>query len=238
MPVVSFPSVSSGLSTEELADLVARMIKEVEWLANGNMDSANIRNIAGYNVGPNDLKHSSGLVGMSGANPTVATAIRFWSGSADPTTAPFRVTQEGVMTAVGGLFQSAAGYPRVEINSSTNLIGAYQTSGNSIRIIPTYGAGTPAILFDSSGTTLASTQLGTNFSITTSGSTPMLIQSAGSMTVKSLSTLNLDPSGGLGINGVTGLTVSYAVITSVDFATSTYTVGFLNFTKGILTSTS
>jgi hypothetical protein len=238
MGVVSFPSVSSGLSTEQLADLVARMIKEVEWLANGNMDSANIRNIAGFNVDQTTLKHSSGIVGISGANPTSGTAIRFWSGNADPTNAPFRVTQAGIMTAVGGLFQSSTGYPRVEVNSSSGLIGAYQSLGNAIRMIPTTGPGTPAFLFDVGGVTLASIQQvpASSFQIGTFGTTPMFIQSGGAMDIKSLSSINLDPSGGLGINGIAGLTASRAVVTSINFVSQTYTFSNFNFTKGILTS--
>jgi hypothetical protein len=233
MPVVSFPSVSSGLSTEELADLVARMIKEVEWLANGNMDSANIRNIAGYNVGPNDLKHSSGLVGMSGANPTDPNAIRFWSGSADPTTAPFRVTQAGIMTAVGGQFQSAAGYPRVELNSANNLIAAYVDPDTYVAFLPSYNT-VPALVLVDAGTTKAFLNRGSAASGTTLGtfdSEPLNLQASGP--------LNLQPAGNMQINGTNGFTGSFPVVTSVTFGPTgggSYTSKTVTVSKGIITS--
>lgn len=127
MPAINFPRVSSGMNAEQLADLVARCLKEVEWLANGNMDSRNIRNIAGYNVGPTDLKHSSGIVGMSGANPTDNNAIRFWSGNANPAIASFRVTQGGVLTAVGMVLQSSSSGERVVLDSTG--LHTYNSSG-------------------------------------------------------------------------------------------------------------
>lgn len=136
MGVVSFPQVTSGLTIDQLADLVARMIKEVEWLANGNVDSHNVRNLAGFNVDRYLFKHESGIVGLSGADPTNPAAIRIWAGLADMTTAPFRVSQDGSvfgsnMTIQGGVIRTnPVGQARIEL--SGNTLTTY-TTGNIIQ---------------------------------------------------------------------------------------------------------
>lgn len=134
MPVIQFPRVASGMSTDQLADLVARCLKEVEWLSNGNMDSRNIRNIAGYNVGLTELKHSSGLVGMSGANPADPNAIRFWSGNADPTVASFRVQQDGTMYSTKGYIGGfVIGANTLADTAGTFGMSSAVTAGNDLR---------------------------------------------------------------------------------------------------------
>jgi hypothetical protein len=112
------------------------------------MDSKNIRNIAGFNVGNTQLKHVSGLVGMSGADPTNNNAIRFWSGNADPTIASFRVTQGGKLTAVGAQFMSTSGYPRITFNESADsLMQASLDADHYIYITPDFVGGTPALVW-------------------------------------------------------------------------------------------
>lgn len=147
MPSLEFPRIRLGMSNDELANMMAKAFKDMEWLLNGNVDSFNVRNIAGYKVGRNVLMHESGIVGMNGADPKNGDAIRFWSGDADPTQASFRVTQAGILTAVAALFMSALGYPRVELNSDNNLFGAFLTATNSIEIKPNV-LGSPLITFD------------------------------------------------------------------------------------------
>lgn len=233
MPAINFPRVSSGMNTDQLADLVARCLKEVEWLANGNMDSRNIRNIAGYNVGPTDLKHSSGIVGMSGANPTDPNAIRFWSGNANPVIAPFRVNQAGVMTAVGGQFQSAAGYPRVEINSSTNLIAAYQNATNAISIVPNYSSGTPAETFVAGGSVVGYIQdLSPDIAfVTLTGQRGIQISSGITLTLAAASLINMSCST-LRINNNNGVSGTVYVSTTSGGAATTA----ITFTNGIRTA--
>lgn len=127
MPALILPQVNSGISTDELGDIVAKGFKDIEWLSSGFMDSKNIRNIAGFNVGNTQLKHISGIVGMSGADPANNNAIRFWSGNANPAIASFRVTQGGILTAVGMVLQSGASGERVVLDSTG--LHTYDASG-------------------------------------------------------------------------------------------------------------
>ena len=127
MPALILPQVNSGITTDELGDIVAKGFKDIEWLTSGFIDSKNVRNIAGFNVGNTQLKHISGLVGMSGADPANNNAIRFWSGNADPTIASFRVTQGGILTAVGMVLQSGSTGDRVVLDSTG--LHTYDSSG-------------------------------------------------------------------------------------------------------------
>lgn len=104
MGITNFPKVTGEESIEDLRNLVGILIKEVEYLANGHIDSNNIREIAGYKVNNTDLKHRSGIVGMSGADQANGNAVRFWAGSSDPNSAPFRVQQDGTLYATDGNF--------------------------------------------------------------------------------------------------------------------------------------
>lgn len=226
MGVVSFPTVASGLSTEQLADLVARMIKEVEWLANGNIDSGNVRNIAGYNVDQTTLKHSSGIVGISGADPTNNNAIRFWSGNANPAIASFRVTQGGLLTTVGAQIMSSTGYPRVELNSASALIAAYQDANNHVDVVPTSGTA-PGIVWTDAGSPRAYLQA-SSFGF-------LLVSFSSGMTFQSGSYLNLNPSSSLLINGTAGQSATLSYVKFADVGTGEVDFGTLTFTKGILT---
>lgn len=127
MPALILPQVNSGISTDELGDVVAKGFKDIEWLTSGFMDSKNIRNIAGFNVGNTQLKHISGIVGMSGADPANNNAIRFWSGNANPAIASFRVTQGGIATMVSAVISSVASGERVVIDATG--LHTYDASG-------------------------------------------------------------------------------------------------------------
>lgn len=134
MPSISFPRVNGSMSTSELADIVSRLIKEVEWLSNGNIDSFNVRNIAGYNIDRYTLKHESGIVGMSGASPTEAEAIRFWAGDPVPTNAPFRVQQDGTVYSTKGYIGGwVIGTDSITDIAGTTGLSSIDTGGNDIR---------------------------------------------------------------------------------------------------------
>lgn len=78
----------------------------------------------------------------------------------------------------GSLIQTTQGgiYPRVELSSAGNLVGAYYNAGNSIQITPNY-AGAPAIVFNTAGnlagrihTLMGKLEIEGNGSVTISGS--------------------------------------------------------------------
>lgn len=108
MGQVDLPEVQpmGNKSTEEyvkyLANIVAILKDEIENILGGRLSSNNIREIAGYNVSQTELKHKSGIVGMSGEDPTNPDAVRYWSGDADKENAPFKVLQKGYMESTSG----------------------------------------------------------------------------------------------------------------------------------------
>jgi len=57
--------------------------------------------IGGWQIGATSLSDVAGLVGMSSA-VTAGDDIRFWAGHVTPGSAPFRVTEAGVVTATSG----------------------------------------------------------------------------------------------------------------------------------------
>lgn len=175
---------------KKLANTVAMMSKDLEFIVNGTISSDNVREIAGYNVSSTELKHKSGIVGMNGADPQDPNAIRFWSGNADPTQAPFRVSQSGILTAVAALFLSALGYPRVELNSGSSLFAAYRIASDFIKIHAEF-TGSPTIEFNNgsanailsaaANTLILNTLLGDLQLRSQSGNT--LISAAGNMNI-------------------------------------------------------
>lgn len=63
--------------------------------------NSTLGNIGGWVVGATSLKDVAGTVGMSSL-VTGGDDIRFWAGNATPASAPFRVTEAGVLTASSG----------------------------------------------------------------------------------------------------------------------------------------
>ncbi|OAS17466.1 hypothetical protein [Paenibacillus oryzisoli] len=130
---ISLPRPEEGMSNEDIMDLFAKMSKTVEWLANGRIDSVNVREIGGFNVSKDTLKHSSGIVGMS-SDGTDDLSIRFWAGSADPTTAPFRVQQDGSMYSTkGNIGGFVIGQKSLTDVAGTFGLSSVVTSGNDLR---------------------------------------------------------------------------------------------------------
>ena len=103
MGIVNFPTIDSSVSLADLANLVGRLIKEVEFLTNGNIDSHNTREIGGYIVGLTSLKSKNGVVGLS-SEITGGDDIRIWAGSVVPEAAPYRVYESGRLVATNGEF--------------------------------------------------------------------------------------------------------------------------------------
>lgn len=142
------PQVVYGLSNEELAELVAKALKEIDWAFNGNISDQNISRIAGYIASKTELKHISGIVGMSGYDASNPEAVRFWAGSEIKEDAPYQVLQKGLLLAVGAIIRSvASGYPRLELNGQDGLFAAYHTATDYIAIDPD-ATGNATLIFD------------------------------------------------------------------------------------------
>lgn len=119
------PQVPFGLSNDEIAELVAKALKEIDWAFNGNISDQNISRIANFLASATELKHISGIVGMSGFDPGNPGAVRFWSGHADKLLAIFRVLQNG------HLFASDVDITGV-ITALSGLIANWVIEGNKI----------------------------------------------------------------------------------------------------------
>ena len=144
----SFEEVNEQL--RKAYDYIAILNKQLNWVINGGfLASDNIKEISGWEVGPQKLESVDGTVGMS-TEGTAGTSVRFWAGSTDPDTAPWRVTKDGKMTATGATIQSQSGYPRVEMDPSGNLFAAYLDADNYIKIEADYG-GSPSVNFFQGG---------------------------------------------------------------------------------------
>ncbi|MFB7817426.1 hypothetical protein ACFC0X_25055 [Paenibacillus chitinolyticus] len=133
------PSVDAGMSQEEFVEVVGKLIKQVQFLFDRNIDTKNTREIGGWLVSLTGLVSNDRDVGMSTDDEGI-DPIRFFAGD------NWNVTKSGKMTATGATIQSRKdSYPRVEMSSKDDLIGAYQTPYDSIVIVPTYGGGPPTL---------------------------------------------------------------------------------------------
>jgi hypothetical protein len=230
MPTIGFSIPSTtDMTKEELIDLIAKIMKELEWVFGGHLDSLNIRTLTADKITTGTL--DAGVVTVradytGGAFIELSsTGIRINDGTKDT----FVADINGLVTMVGALVQSATGYPRIELNSAANLLGAYQTVGDAIKLTPVYSSGPPALLFDIAAATRATISLLTDlFSIATSGSTGIHLQSA--------QDLILDPTGNLKIGTSIGFTGTFIVVADVNFVAQTVDYTRVTVKKGIITN--
>lgn len=143
------PQITEDMGLSELREIVASLVKDIDFIINGNLDSKNAREIGGWLVGLQQLVSKDGDVGLS-TEDTSGDDIRLFAGASggNKETAPFKVRKSGKMEATGALIQSTAGYPKVVLDPNGNLLGAYTSPGNYVAINPD-DAGAPAIqIFD------------------------------------------------------------------------------------------
>lgn len=152
MPILpgGFPDFGSDPKISDLVDYMAELKKSVDYILNGNLDSANAREFGGWRITNTELIAKSLAVGMS-TEETYADDIRFWAGGAYREDANFRVAKSGRMVATGARIQSRkpGGYPNVVIDPDQELFGAYMSPSNYIVMKPYDGNiyGSPVIHF-------------------------------------------------------------------------------------------
>jgi hypothetical protein len=224
MPIVDFGRIESGASPDEIIEALAKIQKGIDYLMQGGLDSKNAREFGGWLVGNTELQSRNKMVGMS-TEDTGADDIRFWAGDVKTGAPKFKVTEGGIASLVSALFQSAAGYPRVEINSANNLIGAFADSDTYISLLPSYNA-VPSLVLVDAGTTKAFINRGSAVGGTTLGTFDT-------------EPLNLQPSGPLQIGGQNGWSGDIIFVNSVTFGATgggSYTTKKITVTKGIITN--
>lgn len=135
MGTITLPRVGSGMSVDDLADIVARLIKEVEFLANGNIDSSNTREIGGFQIGPDSIKSRNGVVGLSSAKTDVDD-IRIWAGDSVAASAAYRVYESGKFIAtdaeITGKITAQSGQIGGWTIEASQLSGSGTISGGAI----------------------------------------------------------------------------------------------------------
>jgi hypothetical protein len=231
MPTPTFQPLGDDPTTQQIQDYIVKLIRDLNFMLE-NLDNKNVVNVAGFLATETELMSKNGLVGLSsdGADPT---STRIWAGDVKTGSPNFKVTQAGIMTAVAALFQSAVGYPRVEINSANNLIAAFADPDTYVAFLPSFNT-VPAFVLVDNGTTKGFINRGSAVAGTTLGTfdnEPLNLQPSGP--------LNLQPSGNLQINNVNGFTGSFPVVTSVTFGPTgggSYTSKTVSVSKGIITS--
>src|SRR3990167_8978704 len=144
---MTIPTFTKLGPNPQFKDLVNKINTIVAELINImlNMDSLNVVSITADHIDAGTL--NAGVVTIRGEDGSVfyqidSTGIVANNGTID--TLNFDLAT-GLLTLVSAIFKSATGFPRVEINSSDNLIAAYQSATNFLKIIPS-GFSSPAIV--------------------------------------------------------------------------------------------
>lgn len=119
--ITTFSRPTGGESPEVLAEMVARLQKQVEFLFNGNISTKNVREVGGWLADDDRFVSIDGDVGMSSVE-TGGDDVRFWAGSTLPEVAPFQVLKSGKMKATDGEFTGSI--------TGASIIGSTITGGD------------------------------------------------------------------------------------------------------------
>lgn len=189
MAMFQAPLLTAQTSHAQLLDEFAKVVKELEFIVNGAIDSRNVREIGGYNVNKTELQSRDGAVGMSSAR-TDEDDLRIWAGDPDRAKAAFKVFESGLVTLTKFLLSSTDGaYPKIEMGSEGNLLAAYFDEKNYISIEPNY-FGSPSINLVRNGEIQGRINTILGFDIVSVGT--MNIQAAGgSITLNPSETVNI-----------------------------------------------
>ncbi|MGG1643040.1 hypothetical protein ACIFQM_17615 [Paenibacillus sp. NRS-1782] len=161
---------------KDLANTVAKMAKDLEFIINGNLDANNIRanSIQAKNFQAGSVSADKIQAGAISADKIQAGAITSEKIQANSVTADkIQVSQLSAISAnlghiTAGLVEAVEiygsyiatrynDYPRAEMSWNNDLFGAYFDSRNFIRIIANYG-GAPALEFFTNGAVKARLQ--------------------------------------------------------------------------------
>lgn len=141
MPIPQLPG--SGLnSLDDVKNYIIRLERELRFLMESGLDSTNMFEVGGWRVKPYQFAFKDNMVGMSSAG-TLGTSIRFWAGSATPSSAPFRVQHDGTIYSTKG-FIGGFVIGTTSLTDAAGMVGLSSavTAGDDIRIWA--GNATPA----------------------------------------------------------------------------------------------
>lgn len=134
------PRVESGMNIEQLANIVARVIKEVAFVFDGNVD---LKNVRARSLTADRLKAAT-ITAIEIAAHTI-TADKMSVNQLSAISADLGSIIAGVVT--GAWIRTAEGGQRVELSSTENLLKAVSAAGSTIKIKPS-NVGSPYIEFE------------------------------------------------------------------------------------------
>jgi hypothetical protein len=146
MGTTSFPETPLNADLQRVIINLNMIAEELDQVFS-NIDTKNIREIAGWLASRYKLQSKDGDVGFN-TQDTAADDIRIWAGDAMNGIPKFKVTKAGKLTAVQAAFLSALGFPRITLNESEDaLLKASLDADHYIYITPDYVGGTPALVW-------------------------------------------------------------------------------------------
>lgn len=189
MPYTPIGQLSANADFDALRDYVIRLERKVDFLQQ-NLDTENIFEVGGWRVTPDQMASKDKDVGMSTAD-TGADDVRFWAGSTEPETAPFRIRKSGKGTLTGVTIQSSeTGYPRVVLSTDDETVGVYFAEDKYILLKANTSENTPVIEFinGENGTDMMMDE--NAFSIQTAGN--IIVANIGDITFTTSGHINFD----------------------------------------------
>ncbi|MDR6555429.1 hypothetical protein [Paenibacillus qinlingensis] len=142
MPIPNINQLPPDPSFGDVANRVNRLVQEITQLML-SLDSINVTSLSAGTVIVYDLDGGPGTITLTKDGMVINNG----------TTNTFTVDINGNVVMTSALVRSSAGFPKVELNSGSNLLGAYQTANESIRINPNSSSGDPEIVFFHGGST-------------------------------------------------------------------------------------
>lgn len=136
MPIPDFGGLGPDPSFNDMVEKINQLVQKFRNLLL-NLDSLNVVSITANSTTITANLDGGAYIRLDGNGMVVN----------DGTQDVFTVDFEGFVTMTGALVRSAAGYPRVELNSGNNLIGAYKDEEHSLNILNLVGPDVPAIRY-------------------------------------------------------------------------------------------
>ncbi|MEF3312322.1 hypothetical protein PV433_25895 [Paenibacillus sp. GYB004] len=220
------PQVIKEMTHEQLLELFAMLVKDLQFILNGHL---NANNIQANSIETKNLKVGAVTAEKISVDELSAISANMGKLTSGEIYGAYIATGEGV-------------YPRIEFSSSGNLMAAYLNPNQYIALSPS-ATGAPTYIFYDGGTQKATLSY-------ISGVGLLLQALAGSITITPQTNLFLTAwnriynNSGQTLqqvfdskaNNFSGANASLSVVTGVNFATQTASYAFLNFENGILKS--
>jgi len=211
MGTTSFPETPLNADLQKVIINLNMIAEELDQVFS-NIDTKNIREIAGWLASRYKLQSKDGDVGFN-SQDTAADDIRIWAGDAMKGSPNFKVTKAGILTAVAAIFMSATGFPKVSMNLNSNLIQAFSDANNHVDFSPQIG-GAPGIAWIVGGVLnayLQSTSAGPLF--TSFNGTKITLQPDTDLNLSATGgNINLTVGSNLNINGSPGYNGSFTYV--------------------------